>query len=135
MSKKSAIGLLYFACLLAGGLVLPVNQAKAWQTRPGVALSWQIKPSICVAARVGEPCEMHILIRIQGALLKSDCLYLNQQRLACGQSLARMQYKVSLSRDSQLRLRDAEQQTLLQQTLSIQAQKWRKRVRRPWSLF
>jgi hypothetical protein len=101
--------------------------------------AWTLQPSVCVAQKVGDECQLNLNIETKNMPSELLCLFLDGQLLTC----SRMAYfpqniSISIQQDALLELKNKAQQILLSKKLLIkylESQEQRRRVRPPWSLF
>jgi hypothetical protein len=124
---------LHFLGILFGFLLFVSTYAQA------EVPSWKIKPSVCVNSMSGTSCEFNIEIFAANLPDGQYCLYRQQHRLRClAHNGFPIKLTVSLQTQSSLLLKDAGDQVILSQILSVKsltAKKQRRRLRSPWSLF
>jgi hypothetical protein len=101
--------------------------------------AWTLQPSICVAQKTGDVCNLLLNIETKHLPTESLCLFLNGQILRCAhQGIFPKEINVAIRSQAIIELKDKQQKTLLSKTLKIkylESQTLRRRVRPPWSLF
>jgi hypothetical protein len=101
--------------------------------------NWHVKPSVCVTQMSGNECTFTVIIDTQNLSDDEYCLYLQEEKLQCFASNAVIrEVAVTLTAQSTLALKDSNSNIILSHTLSVKSmakQKYRQRIRSPWSLF
>lgn len=101
--------------------------------------SWTVQPNICIAQKVGETCHIELVITTQNLQSGVYCLFIGSKKVICSQKggLPR-KLALSYSENISLVLKDKTGSQVLSHNLSIkyiEAKKYRRRIRNPWSIF
>lgn len=101
--------------------------------------SWRVQPKVCIVAKLGDTCEMELLISTDGLRPGKYCYFKNSQKMHCKAfKHAEDTVIVKFSQHTVLELRDQNDTILLSHEIQIKArnrQPQTRRVRQPWSLF
>lgn len=101
--------------------------------------AWSIQPTICIAQKPGDSCELTFDITFTDLPDEFLCLYVNTQKHTCAsRSEFPRKVTVTIDKKSTVELKSAALNTLLSENLLIkyqQSNNQRRRVRPPWSLF
>ena len=101
--------------------------------------AWTIQPSMCIAQKVGDECQLTFIIETQTMPSELLCLFLDGKLLTCSQqAYFHKKTSISIKQDALLELKNKTQQIILSKTLRIkylEPHKQRRRIRPPWSLF
>jgi hypothetical protein len=101
--------------------------------------SWHVQPSVCVTQVSGNECTFTVSIDTENLADEEYCLYLQEKKLHCfARSATRREIAITLTDQSTLALKDTNSNVILSHTLSVKSlsgQKYRQRIRSPWSLF
>jgi hypothetical protein len=100
---------------------------------------WQVQPSICISEQAGQNCEFEVEITLLNLPAGQYCLALAENVLRCADAAEfPLKITIRIDKNSELKLLNSAQQTLLSLTLLVksrQANMQRRRLRNPWSLF
>lgn len=101
--------------------------------------NWQVKPTICINVQAEQACSLVLQITQMDLPLGRYCLQLNEQTLDCYRNTEfPLKIAVQLDKNTELILVDQQQNIVFTTTLFIksqQANKQRRRLRNPWSIF
>lgn len=102
-------------------------------------ICWQVAPTVCLVDQQQRPCQLDLNLQWQSALPQSVCAYLDEQQLACWNTVQQGQWQqqLQLTGPARLELRNHQQQVLLQQQLTVLSRQpeRRRRLVAPWSVF
>lgn len=102
-------------------------------------ISWRVQPKVCIVAKLGDSCEMALLISTDGLKPRKYCYFKNNQKMHCKTfNQAEDTVVVKFSQHTVLELRDQNDTILLSHEIQIKARNRKpktRRVRQPWSLF
>lgn len=101
--------------------------------------AWTIQPSICIAQKLGDKCQLVLSIDTNDMPSELFCLFLDGELLTCSQqAYFHKKISITITNNGLIELKNKAQQTILSKTLRIkylESNNKRRRVRPPWSLF
>jgi hypothetical protein len=101
--------------------------------------AWTIQPNVCIAQKIGDPCELTFNIETQNMPSELLCLFLDGELLSCSQqAYFYKKTSISISQNALIELKNKAQKTILSKRLLIkyiEPHEQRRRIRAPWSLF
>ncbi len=100
----------------------------------------EVQPSVCIVSEKGQKdCPLDFQLKWQSNTPQDLCVYAGQQKLQCWlqQTHGQGQHQLVLDAPLSLEFRDAQQQLLAQQSLTILSRQpeRRRRLVAPWSVF
>jgi len=100
---------------------------------------WLVQPKACIVQKLGDTCEIEIIITLPPLPPGLYCYYQNKLRLMCFDAQApMMQLTLNYTQSILFSIQNQENEIFYSQQLEIKTRESKKKVRRardPWSLF
>ncbi len=111
-----------------------------WAAPCSKTLCIDVQPSVCLVGEKGQKsCQLDLTLSWQSEQPRDLCVYAGRTQLQCWQQQrsGQSQHQLALDAPISLEFRDAQQQLLAQQSLTILSRQpeRRRRLVAPWSVF